>query len=111
MTATQVTTVAMDLTTTVRFPGVDSSSAAEIAVELDAALRHEISDQGAAAIKAYFVRPLGETVQVGLRFEGMIADHVESTADDVLRAALERIGSESNSSVRGKRTSTLLIGA
>lgn len=111
MSATQVTTEVMDLTTTVRFTGASVTTAARIAAELDATLRAEIANQGAAAIREYFVRPVGETVQVGLRFKGMVADHVEATADEVLEGALSKVSSLEGATSHGKRTSTLLVGA
>lgn len=101
----------MELTTTVRFMGADDDTAARLAVELDSALRAEIKDQGAAAIRQYFVRPVGATVQVGLRFSGMDPDHVESTADEILEEALGKLNGLESDTARGKRTSTLLVGA
>lgn len=101
----------MDLTTTVRFTGADVSAAERIAEELDVAIRAEINEQGAGAIRQYFVRPVGVTVQVGLRFSGMDPDHVEATADEVLQGALSKVSSLEGATPLGKRTSTLLVGA
>lgn len=111
MSATQVSTDVMELTTTVRFTGADAAVAARIAEQLDDALRVEIKDQGAAAIREYFVRPVGVTVQVGLRFRGMDPDHVESTADEILEEALSKVKALESATSLGKRTSTLLVGA
>lgn len=101
----------MELTTTVRFTGADTRDAVCIAAELDDAIRAEINDQGAAAIREYFVRPVGVTVQVGFRFRGMDPDHVESTADEILKNALGSVNKLESAASHGKRTSTLLVGA
>ena len=112
MTATGTETGVIDLTTTVRFASVDADAVAGIAEHLDAALRSAIDAQGAGAVRGYFVRPVGATVQVGLRFVGMDPEHVEGTADELLQAALKDLnGIRANESTRGKRTSTLLVGA
>lgn len=112
MTATKAETGVIDLTTTVRFASVDVDTAGGIAEQLDAALRSEIDAQGVGAVREYFVRPVGVTVQVGLRFVGMDPEHVEDTANDLLQAALEDLSRvRAGDSARGKRTSTLLVGA
>lgn len=111
MSATRVSTDVMELTTTVRFNGADVSTAERIATELDDAIRAEIKEQGAGSIRQYFVRTVGVTVQVGLRFNGMDPDHVEETADEVLEGALSKVPALSGAASHGKRTSTLLVGA
>jgi len=112
MNAARAETGVIDLTTTVRFPRIDVRTAAGIAEQLDAALRSEIDAQGAGAVREYFVRAVGATVQVGLRFVGMDPKHVEDTADDLLQAALEDLKMVPTSDTPcGKRTSTLLVGA
>lgn len=112
MTATRAETGVIDLTTTVRFADVDVDTAAGIAEQLDATLRSEIDAQGVVTVREYFVRPVGVTVQVGLRFVGMDPAYVEDTANDLLQAALDDLrGARAGDTARGKRTSTLLVGA
>lgn len=112
MAATRAEVGIIDLTTTVRFAGIDAETAAGIAEQLDGTLRSEIDAQGVAAVREYFVRPVGVTVQVGLRFVGMDPEHVEDTANDLLQAALEELrGARAGDTAHGKRTSTLLVGA
>lgn len=108
---TSTTVGVLDLTTTVRFGGTSIENAVRIAEALDDALLTQIKQQGAGAIKGYYVRPVGLNVQVGLRFQGMPAENVEETADDVLTAALETVSVRSQSVSVGKRTSTMLVGA
>ncbi|MBP5802934.1 hypothetical protein [Microbacterium maritypicum] len=112
MAAMKTEASVIDLTTTVRFASVDADSVLGISEQLDAALRIEIDAQGAGAVREYFVRPVGATVQVGLRFVGMEPQHVEDTADELLQAALEAVmKAHTSDTARGKRTSTLLVGA
>lgn len=106
--ATITDTEVMELTTTVRFDPEQYPDLGAAAESLEGALLDAMVEESIVTIKAYFVRTLGDVVQVGLRFEGMNSMYVEETADDLLGVALAKLeGGEATT----KRTSTTLVEA
>lgn len=102
----------VELTTTVRFDRSAFPDLALAAQSLEETLVAKIHEESIPTLKQYFVRVVGDAVEVGLRFKGMDPTYVSGAADDVLNGALELMGVRPNlRKSSAKRTSTTLVGA
>lgn len=74
-------------------------------------LAHLIADEGVATVRQYFARALADRLQIGLRFQGISGDNVESTAVDLAKGAVAAaLKDDGHESTRSRVASTLLAG-
>lgn len=104
--------MAVELTTVVQVSSEATAPWSSLVENLEHAVGVAISDLGMAAVTAYFVRPDADArnIQVGLRFNGMDAGHIEDAATELLEHAFE-IASSVNSSDDVRRVRSQLVSA
>lgn len=106
--------MAVELTTTVRVDGAPAELLPELAARLEDAVRRAIQDLGMAGITAYYasVDTAVEDIRVGLRFNGLLEEHIEETADEVLELAFQ-LAERSNGAAVSEvtRVGSQLVGA
>ena len=105
--------MAVELTTIVRVYGADATVLPELAANLEAALVEAIANLGMAAVKAYFVapEPHGARLRVGLRFEGMEAEHIEDAASELLDETFKIANGEVRQTRELRRVGSQLVSA
>lgn len=101
-----------ELTTTVRVDGVSAAELPAVADAVESALVSAIQEEGQLTVTGYFVaaRATENSLQIGLRFEGMDPQFIEETASELLKLALERLGEFKDRGAVAKRTSSQLVG-
>lgn len=101
-----------DLTTIVRVDDVVGDDLTSIARIVEENLVKAISDEGAGAVKAYFVSAdaASSSLRIGLRFEGMDPAEIEGTASELLELALDASGTDHGHRNHTRRLSTRLVG-
>lgn len=106
--------MAVELTTVVGVNERADLSFAELAERLDGAVPAAIVELGMGDVSAYFVTPDWGTkhLQVGLRFERMDPQHIESVADEILELAFKIAASgESSGTSDVRRLRSQLVSA
>lgn len=103
--------MAVELTTRLHLEDVGHINTERAAEIFEGALRQALAEEQMPGITAYFVKPvlLRESLEVGLRFEDIVDDEIESLASDVLDRAIALSRESHVSDMR--RTSSMLVGA
>lgn len=84
--------MAIELTTVFKTRDFDVDEAARYAARLESALGDVLLEERMAGITAYFVAANGDSnsLRVGMRFEDMAEEHLESTASEMLDLAVAK---------------------
>jgi hypothetical protein len=100
-----------EITITLRAPALSSDEVRDFAVELDPHVDRACADH--PTIVAYYVsfEPDDSTIAIGLRFDGMAAEHVEGVAHEVVEDSFASLAGATDRTVERVQEESALVSA